>query len=124
MVKTGMLFTREDEEFARRVSLWEKLTSKEVNELREEISEKSKTIKSGSMWLSLSSVADLPESFIKEYENELVWFMISEYQSLSIEFVKEYIHLINFKRLALNEYVSEDLRRNARTIESMRDTFY
>lgn len=54
-------------------------------------------------WIFISVNRDLPEDFIREYQDNIIWGLLSVYQNLSEEILEEFHERVNWRCVFLNK---------------------
>ena len=65
-------------------------------------------------WFDISFYSELPEEFIREYQNEVNWLYICIYQKLSEDFIREFADYVDWEEISVhqqlrNQSISEEL---------------
>lgn len=63
-------------------------------------------------WIDISRHKNLPESFIREFKNEVDWYWISKYQKLSENFIREFQDKIDWPYISKHQDLSESFIRD------------
>jgi len=60
-------------------------------------------------WFTCQCSQNLPEDFIREFQDILDWQKISRYQHLSEDFIREFKNKIDWQIICYSQYLSKDL---------------